>query len=89
MAKYIVEYQKDSAKHTLIFRGIEFDYTLKEIDFIDTCDKKIFSLQISKKFDDMTLEILTENIGVDEIPCYSEEKTEEIFSTLQILEMYE
>jgi hypothetical protein len=88
MAKFKQEYENGVQINTLVFRGIEFSFTMAErADGLVSSDKPCFSAQIEEAFSDMTSEILNDEIDVDMIDSSTHE--DEVFEILELLEEYE
>ena len=81
MAKYKKEFENGIVKHTLNFRGKEFDFSMIPTFFGASADKKCFSAQLAETFPDINEDEL------DMIDCLSDD--DEVLEVLSVLEQLE
>lgn len=87
MASYNIQYSTNEVKHTLTFRGKQFDYTMRSNEVGMIGDKPCLEQQILSEYKDLDCEKLSET-NLDMIECYLEDEGE-IFNILEKLEFLE
>lgn len=88
MAKFKAEYESDTPKYTLTFRGQEFSFSMVPCKYGTQGDKPVFSQQLAKAFPELDESELDDDIEVNMLDCSFDDENK-MFLILERLEELE